>query len=177
MATSDAARIEAAFDREGRALYRFFAVRAGRDAHLADDLMQQLWLHASRGRPPAHDDELPYWLLAIARNLIQAHWRTTARRPKDVPLADPALAAELAERMAREPLPPEVLARREVCDQVMLALTELRGEEQALILAHYFDGRSLAELARDHRLSERAVEGRLYRARQALRRRLTELVN
>ena len=32
----------AAFDRCSRGLYRYFAVRAGGDAHLADDLMQQL---------------------------------------------------------------------------------------------------------------------------------------
>ena len=85
------------------------------------------------------------------------------------------LAAELANRLVEEELPPEVLERKEVRDQLLLAITELPSGDQDLIAGHYFDGAAFAELARRTGLSERAIEGRLYRARQALREKLRHL--
>lgn len=164
-----------AFDRCSPGLYRFVVVRLGSDRHLADDLMQQLWLQASEASDAVPPAELECWLRAIARNLVRTHWRKQSRRPALVPLADPALAAELAERLAREDLPERWLDRREVQDQLILAITELPEEEQALILGHYFEGQSFTQLAERRGLSERAVEGRLYRARLSLREKLKHL--
>ena len=164
------------FDRCGAAFYRYFAVRTGGDVHLADDLMQQLWLHASRAATPTDsENELEHWLFAIARNLIRAQWRTVRRRPDHVPIADPRLATELAGRLTHEELPADLLERREVRDQLLLAITELPTREQALIISHYFDDRSHAELAAETGLTVRAIEGRLYRARRALQEKLEHL--
>lgn len=165
--------IEMAFDRCGRGLYRYIALRTG-DSHLADDLMQQLWLSATTRAAIVPDDDLEAWLMAIARNLVRAHWRRTATRPAHVPIADSMMSAELAKRLATEELPPEIVERRELCDQLLLAVTALRSQEQDLIVGHYFHGRTLAELVAAQGLSERAVEGRLYRARQSLRETLRE---
>jgi len=169
------ARVEVVFDRCSAALYRYFAVRVGGDAHLADDLMQQLWLNATRTERPVPEDQMEFWLRGIAANLIRAHWRRQKRRPAMIPLADPHLAAELADRLVTEELPPEILERKEARDQLLLAITELPSREQELIVGHYFDGASFAELARRTGSSERAIEGRLYRARQALREKLRHL--
>jgi RNA polymerase sigma-70 factor (ECF subfamily) len=158
---------DSAFDLHARGLYRFFAVRTG-DPHLADDLMQQLWVASRTGRCPASSEEAGRWLAAIARNLLTTHWRRAGARPAHVPLADPALAAELAERLSREPLPLEELDRREVRDQLLLALSMLGGPDQDLVVAHYFEGRTFGEMAQRLGVSSRAVEGKLYRARQAL---------
>lgn len=171
-----AADCEAAFDRCAHSLFRYFAVRTGGDRHLADDLMQQLWIHTRgcAGRVPAH--ELEPYLRGIARNLVRLHWRRTSRRPPAVSLAQPELAAELSRQMATTVMPPEALSNREVRQQLLLALTELSAEEQRLLIGHYFDGRSYAELAADAgAASPRVIEGRLYRARQALRRKLEHL--
>ncbi len=167
--------LDVAFDRCARGLYRFIVVRVGGDAHLADDLMQQLWLRADRRGRGVPAGELAFWLRAVARNLVHDHWRTAARRPANVPMSDPALAAELSERLVTEELPEAVLDRCEVRDQLLLAVTELREEEQALIIEHYFRGASQAELACKLGISDRAVEGRLYRARQSLRASLKDL--
>jgi RNA polymerase sigma factor (sigma-70 family) len=167
----DATAMDAAFDRCSRALYRYVVVRVG-DAHLADDLMQQLWLQARNSRADVPKNELEFWLRSIARNLVRTHWRTQARRPASVPLPDPELAADLADRLVSEELPPELLERKEVQDQMLLAITELTADEQELIVEHYFHDRSHAQLADRLGLSPRAIEGRLYRARQALRERL-----
>ncbi len=167
--------LDAVFDRCAAGLYRFFAVRTGGDSHLADDLMQQLWLQTVRsaGRIPA--DAAEPWLRTVARNLIREHWRRQKRRPAQAPIADPALAAELSRRLVTEDLPEDELVRREVRDQLLLAITLLSEEDQRLLLDRYVGGRSHAELARTLGIGDRAVEGRLYRARQALRAALAEL--
>jgi RNA polymerase sigma-70 factor, ECF subfamily len=173
--SEDATSMDAAFDRCSRAIYRYIVVRVG-DAHVADDLMQQLWLQARTGRsdvPPEHHE---FWLRGIAKNLVRGHWRREKRRATRVVSADPGLAAELAERMGREPLPAECLENREVQAQLLLAITELEAEEQELIIGHYFLGKAHADLARDCGMSLRAVEGRLYRARRQLREKLKRLV-
>lgn len=174
-AVEDRREPEADFDRHATALYRYFLVRTGGDSHRADDLMQQLWLQWRQGGQHVPGDELEFWLRRVARNAILALWRTQRRRPPHHPIADPSLAADLAVRITSEELPPGLLERREVRDQLMLALTSLPGADQELIIEHYFHGRSFAELGRALSLSERAVEGRLYRARQALRTRLADL--
>jgi RNA polymerase sigma-70 factor (ECF subfamily) len=169
-----AADFDAVFERYSRSIYRYVVVRVG-DAHLADDLMQQLWLQARSSSTAVPKDELEFWLRGIARNLVRTHWRRQARRPKDIPLADPAVAQELADRLGTAELPPDLLERREVCDQLLLAITELASEEQELIVGHYFHGRPHEELAGECGLSARAIEGRLYRSRRALREKLRHL--
>lgn len=162
-----------AFDRCSTAVYRYLVVRTG-DVHVADDLMQQLWLSAQRTEnvPAA---ELEFWLRGIAKNLLRTHWRKIARRPAHVPIADQSLASALADRLATEALPSADLERREVHDQLMLAITALPAEQQELIIEHYFAQRSQKEIAAALGTSERAIEGRLYRARVALRESLSHL--
>lgn len=174
VARDDVAAIHAAFDRCSRAIYRYIAVRV-RDAHLADDLMQQLWLQARTSGASVPDHEREFWLRGIAKNLVRTHWRRQARRPASRPLADPGLAAELAGRLGTKELPPETLERKEIRDQLLLAITELDSADQELIVEHYFHSRSQVELAAERGLSPRGIEGRLYRARQALREKLRNL--
>lgn len=169
------ASFEAVFDRCAPSLHRYFAVRIGDDGHRADDFMQQLWLQARTAavRPPV--GQMEFWLRAIARNLVHAWWRKAARDAQRGPRVDPALAAELADRLVSADLPAEALDQREVCDQLLLALTELAAEHQELIVDHYFRGTPQAELSERHGVSPRAIEGRLYRARSALREKLRHL--
>ena len=82
------------------------------------------------------------------------------------------MAQSLATRFDTEDLPEQELARKEVQEQLLLALTELSSEAQEVLIGAYFEGRSQAELAARLGISPRAVEGRLYRARLALRDRL-----
>jgi RNA polymerase sigma-70 factor (ECF subfamily) len=164
-----------AFARYGPSLHRYFAVRTGADAHEADDLMQRLWMRAKNGATSVPAGEIEYWLKAVAKNLIREHWRKQTAIPRHVPIADPGLAAELADRIADEQLPDECWQRREVRDQLILAVTELAGHEQEVIVGFYFQEASLASLAARLGISERAVEGRLRRARRALRQKLRNL--
>lgn len=165
--------VDAAYQRCAASLYRYLLVRVGHDPHLAQDLLQQLFVAARRNALSVPADELEFWFRAVARNLLNTHFRRLHTRPGDTP--GPALGAELADRLDREPLPASMLERAEVRTALMLAITELNADDQDLLVAHYIHGRSQADLGERFSLSARAVEGRLYRARSALRARLKHL--
>lgn len=176
---SDADELKAAvqrtFERCGQAFCRYFTARIGGDAHLVDDLMQRLWLQAHVKAKTLRGADPEPWLWRIARNLLHEHQRKQRSFSVERAVADPALAQVLAERFDTEELPDELLARKEVRDQLLLALTELPCDDQELLIGFYFHGRSQTELAGEFSISVRAVEGRMYRARLALRNKLADL--
>ncbi len=166
--------LAAAHQRLGASLYRFFYVRVNRDEHLAADLLQQLWAAAARNASRVPEAEIEFWLRGVARNLLNTHWRRVSARPAHVAMEDQFTGAALAERMTRERLPEEELGRRETQDRLLRAITRLPQADQDLIFAHYFEGMQQVDLSKRLGLSARAIEGRLYRARQLLRDALKE---
>jgi RNA polymerase sigma-70 factor (ECF subfamily) len=141
-----------------RSLYRYVSRRVGGDAALAEDLVQDTWMRAlvawpARGTP----DEPLAWLIRVARNRLVDHFRRI--QPS---LVDPTLLD--LEVPARESATPDAAAL------VGWGLARIRRAHAEVLEAFYFDGLSVREIARDRRLSERAVEGRLRRARLKLKR-------
>ncbi len=159
----------------GDSLYRYIAVRVGSDSTLADDCMQQTILEAARSRRIPSADEVEPWLRGIAKNVIRRHWRRAKLQARTVPSARSEIACKLAEAIDSQPLPPEWLARREVQDQLRLAITELPAGDQDVIFRFYFTGESYEQIAEALDITPRGVEGRLYRARGALRDKLAHL--
>ncbi|MFN0135380.1 MAG: RNA polymerase sigma factor [Phycisphaerae bacterium] len=167
----------AVFQAAARGLYRYVVVRLDHDHAAADDLMQQLWLEISRdagsGISAAGDAEA--WMRGVARNLVRRYWRTLTRPGRGRPMADAAIAAELAEVLDREELPSEFLQRSETREQILLALTLLPADDQDLLIRTHFRGERQDDIARELNITVRAVEGRLYRARRAMRDLLSHL--
>lgn len=163
-------RLRRIFLKGGDALYRYILVRVGGDSHLADDLLQQTCHEAARGRRlPDDDNECEAWLRGIARNLLRRHWRQRKRTQGHVPLENAVLAGQLVADMESHPLPADGMIRDEAAGQLMLAVTSLPAEEQRLIFAFYFEGRSQADIAQETAQSAKSVETRLYRVRHRLR--------
>lgn len=162
------ATVSLAYDRCARSLYRYFVVRVGGDAHLADDLMQQLWLQVLQATVPAIAAEAERWLFGVARNLVRTHWRRQRVRGSGTALDSDAVDS-LAEKLVTADLAPAELENVELRERLMLALTRLPHADQELLVAYYFREVSHAAMAEAAGISIRAIEGRLYRARQALR--------
>ena len=147
-----------------RPLYAYVSRRVGGDAALAEDLVQETWMRAldawpARGVP----DEPLAWLIRVARNTLISHFRRL--RPE---LLDPAVIdLEAAPAVASED--------PERASVVGWALTRLRRGHAELIEAFYFEGKTVREIAAERSLSERAVEGRLRRARARLKKQLEKL--
>ena len=137
-------------------LYSYVSRRVGGDRTLAEDVVQDAWLRAVASWPRRGAPDYPRaWLIRVAHNLLVSHFRR--RRPQPV---DPA-ELELADDHC-SPETPSAAAL------VNWSLARLPRRQAALLQAFYFDDKSTREIAEAYGLSERAVEGRLRRARQCL---------
>ena len=165
------ARLRRAFERCGNDLYRFIALRVRGDSQAADDLLQQACYEAARHRrTPTGDDAAQAWLFGIARNLIRRHFRRLRREGRHrgeegATGARPSISGGAGDEL-------EAAGQRDVAASLLTAIAALSESDQLLLLGCYFEGRSHQELARAIGVSVRAIEGRLYRARAALRRTL-----
>ena len=147
-----------------RPLYAFVSRRVGGDTGLAEDLVQETWMRAldtwpAKGMP----DEPLAWLIRVARNTLVSHFRKVRPEPIDpasIDLEAPGFPAERADTAAI----------------VGWGLARLRRAHADLLEAFYFDGKSVREIARERAMSERAVEGRLRRARARLKKKLERIV-
>lgn len=154
------------FDAAAPGVFRFLAVRAGGDGPLVDDLMQQLWLAADRSEDRLSRAEAATWLRTVAKRLLITHWRREGVRAA-APLDDAGGAAQAAAAMLAEP--GAAIDSEGLRQTLRMALTKLTSEDQDLLIGHYVNGATQADLGSRLGVSERAVEGRLYRARRALR--------
>lgn len=143
-------------------LYAFVSRRCGGERALAEDVVQETWLRAvdAWSRQGMPDTPLA-WLITVARNLLIGHFR----RRKPVALDDVTAEAVLA--VVDHGIE---TTSAESAKLIQWGLAQLPVGHARLLESFYFDERSTAQIAADTRLSERAVEGRLRRARLKLRR-------
>jgi len=148
-----------------RPLHRFIALRAGGSRQLIEDVLQEVYLRAIEvwhaGHPPR--EPLP-WLKTLARNLLINYYQK--RRPQPI---DPSLLNELMNDEHPAATPRAIAL-------IHWGLAHLPDRHAALVEAFHLEGRSVRQIAAAHGLSERAVEGRLRRARRALKKRLEPLI-
>jgi RNA polymerase sigma-70 factor (ECF subfamily) len=153
-------------------LYEFVHYRVGGDRERAQDVVQDTFLVAlERMRAFDGRSSLHTWLCGIAKNKIRAlHAR---RRPRSLDevleSADPEIDAILAQ-IEREPLPLEIIERRETSDLVGATLSSLPPDYKRALVEKYVEGRSLAEIAERAGKGEKATESMLTRARVAFAR-------
>ncbi|MFK7930754.1 MAG: RNA polymerase sigma factor [Myxococcota bacterium] len=152
----DRTAFEEIFRRYAPRLLRFFRRSTLNDA-LAQDLTQVTFLHLHRARRDFRAGAtLRPWLFAIAMNARREHFRKSRRR---VPTTtDPA----------QEPSqPPDASTATERL--VRRALAELPEAQREVVLLHYYEGLSMAEVAAAVGASRSAVKVRAHRAYQVLR--------
>jgi len=148
-----------------RPLYACVARRACGDRELAEDVTQETWLRAVKAWSEAGLPREPLaWLKTTAQHLLADHHRSSARR-----------------RLARVELEldEEQLAPASPCAALLVqqGLARLRGQDAELLAAFHLDGASVRELATSRACSEKAIEGRLRRARVALAQELAPWID
>lgn len=145
-------------------LYGYASRRCGGHRDLAEDVTQEAWLRALREWSKKGIPDSPLaWLTAVARNLIVDQ----LRRREHVPLDDVS-AAELLTAVNDNAVSDSAAIASVVSD----ALTRLPKAEAQLLEAFHFDRFRVSQLATSYGISERAIEGRLRRARERLRHEL-----
>jgi RNA polymerase sigma-70 factor (ECF subfamily) len=144
-------------------LYAYVARHAGGDRALAEDVTQEAWLRAVREWRRKGLPERPLaWLITVAHNLLVSYYRRRPMLPFDGMAAEPASPGDHAADAEAA----------ETRTAVARALARMPAEQARLLETFHYDGRPAAQIAAADGLSARAVEGRLRRARQRLRREL-----
>jgi RNA polymerase sigma-70 factor (ECF subfamily) len=143
--------------------YGVVSRRCEGDRDLAEDVVQETWLRAVRAWQEDGVPEKPMaWLTTVGSRILANHFR---RRPAE--RIDDDTGSEL-------PAPDEMVAseRHQRRSLVERALARLPVLQSRFLEAFHLENRPVADIAREHHLSERAVEGRLRRARRNLRREI-----
>lgn len=132
-----------------------------------EDLVQETLLQAWRDRSTFRDASGRLsWILAIAKNRI----RDLGRKRRSARTAIEILSA-LA-RIETEEIPENLLLGLETGQRVRGALKSLPPGYAETLVRHYVEGASVRDIAGQSGETDKAVESRLFRARQEFRQRL-----
>ncbi len=175
----DAAAIARFYDAHVDGLYTFVFYRVGRDASLAEDVVQETFALAlsRRGDYDPARGTAGSWLTVLSRNVIRDHLRAH-RRSDELQTTWERIDATLAQTfaaMAERPLPGDVLERAETRDLVHMAIANLPDAYRNALTRKYVDGESLESLATELGISIDATKSLLARARRAFRETLATL--
>lgn len=138
-----------------RYIIRPFLPDAREQEECVQDVAMMLWRKA--GEFDEKRASFAAWLTVICRNA--ALNRARRHRAED-PLPE-TLTAPSAE---------EEVLRRERQQRLYQAVGQLHGTERQIFFRKYYYGQSTAQIAAELGLTERGVEGRLYRLRDKMRR-------
>jgi len=166
-------------DRHATGVFHFLCRMLGNedDANdLAQETFARVFQHSASFKP---DAKFATWLFTIAANLARNHWRWRSRHPT-APLdasdgdGGPSLADVLP---SASPQPGEDLLLKERAAAVRKAVAELPGELREAVILCEWEDLPVAEAAAVLNATPKAVESRLYRARNQLREKLGKWLN
>jgi RNA polymerase sigma factor (sigma-70 family) len=134
------------------------------DAHdLAQETFVRVYQHRARFRPEAR---FSTWLFQIALNLARDRARRLVRRPT-------ASLDEAPEPIDTGALPRDSSELDERAEAVRKAIAALPEDMRAAVVLFEYEEKSHAEIGEIVGASAKAVETRIYRARQLLKKSLT----
>lgn len=149
-----------------------FVHRIVGDATEAEDVAQDVFVrtyqHLGSYKPQT---KFSTWLFALAHHAAVDRWRWRQRHPVE-PLENLAESAA-----APSPTAAGDAESREIGVHIAAAVAGLPEDQRAAIVLSEYHGQSYAEIAAVMHCSEKSVESRLYRAKQALRRQLQFLLD
>ena len=173
-----AAAFDVLYARHKGGVYRYL-LRHCRNAGTADELFQDVWMNAIRGRatyvPTA---KFTTWLYTLAHHRLVDHWRATGQaKLVSVDEDDDGQTRELVDGLpgASADEPEARAQRRQLGAQLQSALRALPPEQRDAFLLQYEGGLSLAEIAELTGVGAETVKSRLRYATTKLRAALGPL--
>lgn len=158
-------------------ILRQTAFRLSRNSMDAEDLVQNTLVNAFR----YWDTYIPgtncrAWLFQILRNQFINEYRIKTRRPSVVNIdsIEESYLYRQAVAAGGGRTPEQIMINRDVDDDLLNAVHQLREEFRQVVILYCFDGHSYKQIARMVKLSMGTVKSRLYRGRKMLRARLRE---
>lgn len=163
----DAGAFEHLYTRHRDALYRFLMRQVG-DRSLADEFFQDVWqrvIAARAGWKP--EAAFRTWLLRIAHNRLNDHWRSLRHRPPA-----PIDSDQRTQRVADPSTPELALSEFEQRRRLQLAIDELPDEQREVMLLRLQQELSLEQIGEITGAGRETVKSRLRYAMDKLRARL-----
>ncbi len=165
-------------DRHGPRLFHFL-IRCLQSEEDAADLAQESFVRVYQNRAKFRPDaKFSTWLYTIATNLVKTRYRFRSRHPEvSLDAGSAQVEHSFRETMpANDPTPSECAQAGERAEAVRRAVAELPEELRTPLLLAEYEERSQAEIGDILGCSAKAVEMRIYRARQQLRTSLASLI-
>ncbi len=157
-----------------------YLVRSLQNEDDAADLAQDTFLRVFQHRTK-FDGRMKFstWLYAIASNLVKDRYRHRTRHPQvSLNAENEATGEDFSETLPEQkPTPSESLQDSEQAAAVRQAVGQLPEELRTPLILSEYEGFSHAEIGEILKCSTKAVETRLYRARNQLREKLARLLN
>ena len=173
MAGHDAA-LNDLMERHATPVFHFLCRMVGNEDD-ANDLAQETFVRVFKSRESFRTSEkFSTWLFTIAANLARNHFRWRSRHPNvsleaETGESEQTLGSTLS---ANSPAPNEKALASERAEAVRMAVENLPEDLREAIVLCEWEERSVAEAAEILNATPKAVESRLYRARQILREQL-----
>lgn len=150
-------------------VWRFVYTRVDGDSHLAEDIVSETVLALVRA---VSDDSTAAienpggWLRAVATHKVQDHYRAVARVRHLIADAKPTAESDAVHD------PAKLQESQEKRTEVRRAMDELSDQHRTALEWKYLDKLSVREIAARWKVTEKAVESILFRARRELRMKL-----
>lgn len=153
-------------------------MRYVRDAAEAQDVAQEAFIKAYRALPNFRGDSAFYtWLYRIAINTAKNYLVAAKRRPLDydLDLQDPE-QYDMQAKLKNTDTPEGLLLTEEIRGTVMEAIEALPEDLRTAILLREMDGLSYEEIAQTMECPVGTVRSRIFRAREAIDKRLRPIL-
>jgi RNA polymerase sigma-70 factor (ECF subfamily) len=149
-----------------------------RDSSEVQDVTQEAFLKAYRALPRFRGDSAFYtWLYRIAINTVKNHLVAQGRRPPGDDLeAEVAEQMDMGGRLREHATPERELLTDEIARTVQAALDDLPDDLRTAIVLREIEGMSYEEIADAMECPIGTVRSRIFRAREAIDKRLRPLL-
>lgn len=178
LAAGQSAALGELMNRHAETLFHYL-VRSLQNKDDAADLAQETFVRVYRNRAKFDAGrKFSTWLYAIASNLVRDRYRWRTWHPQvSLDAANEATGNEFGESLPdQNPLPSETVQAHERARAVRLAVAALPEQLRVPVVLSQYEEKSHAEIGEILRCSTKAVEVRIYRARQQLRVSLGRLL-
>lgn len=148
-------------------LMKFLVKRTGGDQQIAEEVFSRTMIAAWQGMHTfEYKSQFFTWVCRIALNKLADYYREQVHQ--NSLLIAPTLE-DLASIKSRDLTPEEKLVLRELKNDVRDCLNVLPEEKRQLLYMRFWKGLTIKKIAAITGSSERAVEGKIYRAKQDLK--------
>jgi RNA polymerase sigma-70 factor (ECF subfamily) len=177
LAAGHDAALNALMDRHGERLFHYLVRQLTNESDAAD-LAQETFVRVYQNRTrfnPSH--KFSTWMYTIATNLVRDRFRWHRRHPEvSVDAEKEETGSILAALPDAGASPSERIATNERAEEVRKAVESLPDDLRIALILFEYEGLAQAEIGAVLNCTAKAVENRIYRARNQLRQRLAGIL-